>query len=271
MSGRFRLLKLLGVILLSGLLFSPVASAGGRNKEAGVVDYFSKYNGGSAYQKRMVKDFYEAVRGTSVSPEWVDVDIFLPENKAKRDEYKRIAIPASACWFTQKMFEGMEDYVKSGGLLITNSSLVLLDKDNSYDVTSKTSVVTNVPTERFLGVDGTMSTEVKRIKVQPEMDCPLTQGLEKGAWIDLQVPMFGRVIGKVTAEKAIISDYTVKGNVAGEQPFLTFKHLEKGACIYLVGYILTSQESIKDANTVQIFKNIFSAKTLDWLCAGDQG
>ncbi|MDD2329046.1 MAG: hypothetical protein PHZ13_12270, partial [bacterium] len=87
------MLKILGAVLLSGLLFSPVASAAGRSKEAGVVDYFSKYKGGSSYDQRRVEELYQIVEETGITPEWVDVDIFLAENKVKRDEYKRIVIP----------------------------------------------------------------------------------------------------------------------------------------------------------------------------------
>jgi len=261
-----RILKIFGAILLSSLLFSPVAFAAGRSKEAGVVDYFSKYKGGSSYNQRRVEELYQIVGETGISPEWVDVDIFLPENKARRDEYKRIAIPCIANWFTGKMLEGMDDYVKSGGLLITNSSLILLDADESYDTKGR-STATKLPSERFLGVYGHSHCEMKRIKVQ--MECPLTEGLKRDLWLDLQMPMGGREVHNVSAERVIDSDRVKKDKVAGEQPFLTFKHMEKGACIYLVGQAEGQLKSMKDENMVQIIKNIFSAKTLDWLCSGD--
>ncbi|MDD4152851.1 MAG: hypothetical protein PHD91_03950 [bacterium] len=261
-----RMLKILGAVLLSGLLFSPVASAAGRSKEAGVVDYFSKYKGGSSYDQRRVEELYQIVEETGITPEWVDVDIFLAENKVKRDEYKRIVIPHTANWFTVKLFEGMDDYVKSGGLLITTSSLLILDEDESYDIKGKASL-TKLPSERFLGVYGSSSCEMKKIKVQ--MECPLTQGLKRDTWLDLQIPMRGREARNVSAERVIDSDRIRKDKVIGEQPFLTFKHMEKGACIYLVGQIAMPWKNIKDKNMVQIIKNIFSAETLDWLCSGD--
>ncbi|MDD3926150.1 MAG: hypothetical protein PHT33_05785 [bacterium] len=264
-----RLIKLLGIVLLSGLLFSPVANAEGRSKEVGVLDYFSKYSGGTSYQLKAVKELYQVVEETGISPEWVDVDIFLPDNRAKRDDYKRICIPSPAYWFTPKMLEGMEDYVKSGGLLVTNSSLSILDKDDSYDVNSKNVVSTRIPAQRFLGVYGQKGCTIKKIKIQPEMECPLTKGLEKGTWLDLQMPMAGRVTRNVSAEKVIVSDCVQKEKVSAEQPFLTFKHLDNGACIYLVGQIRMPLKSMNDKNMVQIIRNILSSETLEWLCGGD--
>jgi len=93
-------------------------------------------------------------------------------------------------------------------------------------------------------------------------ECPLTKGLEANTWIKLEPEMAGRDTRNCSAEVVIVSDRIKKGAATGEQPFLTYKHIKNGACIYLVGQIGDKM----DKSVRQIIANIFSPETLEWLC-----
>jgi hypothetical protein len=244
------------LVLLTGLV-----NAATRTKELGVVDYFKSYKGRQSERsgKKIVKLFLAQLKALDLKPEMVDVDIFLPERKAERDQYKRIAITCHTDWFSKKLYEGMNDYVKSGGLLVTNSSLVLEDKDGDYQIEDGEGI-TKYPAQTFLGAEGTQSVYMTKIRAPKES--PLTEGLKAGEWIDLKSKMAGRLVRKATAEIIIESDTIYRGKPHRDQPFLMFKHQDKGACIYLVGQVSRTD----DPTVLQILRNIFSDKTLDWLC-----
>jgi len=238
------------------------ARLGPRPKEVGVVDYYRKFTrpGKDKTGRRVTRNFLALIREIGLKPEWVDPDIFLPANKAKRDRYQRLAISSYTDWFSRKMYEGMNDYVKSGGLLITNSSLVLEDVNANYRIEAAIDKITTYPTETFLGVRGTQSVVMSRIRAVEA--CPLTKGLRPGAWIELKKPLGGRRTRNRSAEGVVQSDCQMRGKRLPPQPFLTFKHQSKGACIYLVGQV----GDLRDPTLRRIFKNVFSARTLDWLC-----
>ena len=243
------------------LLLASVACGGQRSKEAGVLDYLRKYTGTPSNKACVAATAccWKAVKEAGLEPEWVDVDMFLPQNKAQRDQYKRIVIPTATEWFTLKMYEGMDDYVRSGGLLVTNCSCILLDANENYKV-DKEDATTEYCRDNFLGVRGHASALMRQIRVIQE--CPLTKGLEQNAWITLEKEMAGRQTTNHSAEVLILSNRVVRGEAKGEQPFLTYKHIKNGACIYLVGQIGDKM----DKNVRQIVANIFSAETLEWLC-----
>jgi hypothetical protein len=243
------------------IFLASAASGGERSKEVAIIDYLQKYSDTPSKKScaKAAEYCLKAVKDTGLSPEWVDVDIFLPQSKADRDKYKRIVIPTATEWFTMKMYEGMDDYVKSGGLLITNCALLLLDANENYKVDEK-DAITDFARDNFLGVRGHAGALMRKIKVLQE--CPLTKGLQTNVWINLEHEMSGRETRNCSAEVVIISDRIQKGAEKGEQPFLTYKHMEKGACIYLVGQV----GEIKDKNILQIISNIFSQETLEWLC-----
>lgn len=232
-----------------------------RDKEIAVLDYARKYQTPS--QRTVTehfKNWVNAIQQAGLAPETVDVGIFLPQNRAERNRFKRIVIPSSAERFTRAMYEGMNDYVRDGGLLITSSGLLLLDTNANYQADSST-VITDFAQNTFLGVRAHASATMRHIKVL--QSCPLTDGLPPGEWIRLDPPCTGRSTVNRSAEVIIVSDRFKGDRPDGEQPFLTVKHYGRGACIYLVGQL----GKTPDKTVVQILKNACSSATLEWLCA----
>jgi hypothetical protein len=227
-----------------------------RDKEIGVLEYTRKYKTSSERSAtEHFKNCLKAVQQTSLKPETVDVDIFLPQNRDARNRYKRLFIPAGAEWFTKAMYEGMGEFVRDGGLLITNSGLYLLDTNANYRADHPT-VISDLARDTFLGVRAHASATIRRLKVQ--QSCPLTAGVPAGDWIPLDPATGGRDTLNRSAEVVFISDCP-----KGEQPFITVKHSGRGACIYLVGQV----GKTPDKTLVQILKNVCSPATLEWLCA----
>lgn len=237
-----------------------VAPTGPRDKEIGVLEYARKYQPRSKQAASAAfREACAAVRKAGLEPEPVDVDIFLPKARDARNRYKRLLIPSGTDWFSQAMYQGMDDYVRGGGLLITNCSMILLDADANYRIDPGDGITT-IAQNTFLGVHGHASCTMQRVKVLH--DCPLTSGLTRDAWLKLDRPLAGRQAGNLSAEVLVVSDRIIKGEEQGQQPFLTFKHQGNGACIYLVGQIGRDPEPALG----QIFGNILSPATLQWLC-----
>ena len=247
------------VVLLSALCVS--AAEAERTKALGVVDYFATYEATTERRRKsydkVVKGFFKDLKSLGANPEWVAVDIFLPANKAKRDAYKRILIPPTADWFTQEMYDGMFDYVKSGGLLITQVSCVLVDLNGNYKPDEGTT--TKFAANTFLGVRGTGGTGMPEVKVVAES--PLTKGLPKDTWIKLAKPTAGRRTYNRGATVVMVSKQDRKGK-AFEGPFVSYKKAAKGACIYISGYCNRPE----DPTLTQVLKNAISDETLAALC-----
>ncbi len=260
----------IGLILLFASLVFAENTFAERDKEIGVVEYKKfEWKSTNYTYNAYTLPLFNAIKDLGYSPEWVSMDIFLPENKTERDKYKRIVISAAGLWFTPEMYEGMTDYVKSGGLLITNSSLLLVDANRNYKLDKED----NYMKDGFetVGVFGHASVSMTKIKV--EVACPLTEGIPEGEWLELE----GKVEGRVTANKSATvlitaerwsdtwekTDYKGWKPDKGNQPFLTFKHSGKGACIYIVPAL--SSNSVKDKYISVILKNVLSKKTLEWL------
>ena len=229
-----------------------------RTKEIGVVKY-AKYDEGkrqssATYLAKAIKEV------SSYESDLVSVDIFLEANAEKRAAYKRIIIPNVACTFTPEMYEGMREYVKNGGLLITNSSLLIIDNDKTYKRRSKGETFWK-PCFDLIGVRGTGSTSMSKIKV--EVACPLTEGLPVGEWITLETKVGGR---KTVGHSATVLITTERPS-GYNQPFLAFKHTGKGACIYIVPPYGNIPLPSKDKYI--LLKNALSKKTLEWLTLGE--
>ncbi|MBT3379152.1 MAG: hypothetical protein HN742_13385 [Lentisphaerae bacterium] len=230
------------------------------NHEVAVVDYYAKYTWKPPDKtgRRVVKACFDAVQALGLKPEWVDPDIFLPSRIAESRQFKRIVIPPHAEWFSQTMHEGMNDYVLSGGLLITNASCVLLDANDNYMV-DPDDRMTDYPRKHFLGVLGHSGASIERLKVLHA--CPLTNGVSLGEWLDFERPPSGRKT-KTTGATVVITSTFVAREHRGEQPLLTFKHSGRGACVYLVPPIAA------DAGPPfpRLVENLFSGAVLEWLC-----
>lgn len=231
------------------------------SRDVAVIDYFGKYTQKAPDRtgRTVVQACFDTVASLGLAPAWVDVDVFLPSRKAEREQFRRIVVPSHANWFSQTMYEGMDDYVRSGGLLITNSSLLLLDANDNYTV-DEGDGLTEFAQKGVLGVHGHASCRMTRLRVLHE--CPLTRGLPEGMWLALAGQgTAGRKTSNVGAYVVVQSNRIV-GDRESEQPFLTFRHSGSGACIYLVG----SLSSEGGAQYRQLVSNLFSGQVLEWLC-----
>ena len=237
------------------------AQAGERwSRGVAVVDYYARYTWKPPDKtgRRVVQACFDAVRALGLEPDWVDPDIFLPSRASESRRYKRIVIPPHAEWFSQIIHEGMNDYVSSGGLLITNVSCVLVDANDNYMVDAKDRI-TDYPQHSFLGVRGHGGASIKRMKVL--YACPLTKGVPVNEWLELSPPPSGRKTSTTGATVVITSDY-VAHEQQGKQPFLTFKHSGNGACVYLVPPI----SARPGKPYLRLVENLFSSAVLEWLC-----
>jgi len=249
-------------VLALTLLTRPAsASAGERwSRDVGVVDYYGKYTRKAPDRsgRAAVTACLNAVKATGMQAELVDVDIFLRAHKHKREEYRRIVIPPTADWFSQTMYQGMDEYVLSGGLLITNVSLVLQDANDNYMI-DQGDGLSDFAQKHFLGVRGHSSCHVTRLKMLHE--CPLTAGLPVDSWLDLSARVGSRRTRNVGAYVVVDALRTYHDQEA-EQPFLTFKHSGKGACIYAAGALAANAGETH----ARLVENLFSDKVLEWLC-----
>ena len=258
------MLKNLIVVLLTVIWSASAVGAAGRTKELGVVNYYAKYEAikesrTKSYRKSQ-ESLFASLKEMGQPVEWVDVDVFLPAGKATRDAYKRILIPAMSDTFTLEMYQGMEDYIKSGGLLVTQVSCVIVDTNSSYkhDATDKTH---KYPARTFLGLYGAGGGPISAVKAVK--DSPLTKGIALDEWITLEKATAGRTTTNLSADVVALCRGKVKGKQI-EMPFLASKSSGKGACVYLVGYFWGPGN---DKTMTQLVKNILSAETLAALCA----
>lgn len=245
-------------LIMPSVIFIPDVQAK-RDKDVAIVKY-DKYEYGAKRQwciRSLVKVVKKANDNT---PDLVNADIFLPFNSEKRDTYKRILIPAIAFWFSPEMYNGMTEYVKNGGLLITNSIMNGIDEDADYNRKGAKSF--GKPGNPLVGVFGISTVQMNKIMIKE--NSPLSEGLSSGDWIELETKTSGSQTQNRSATVLIISDSLYKNKPSRQQPFLTYKHLGKGACIYIVPAI-----SVKNRFVFSILKNALSKNTLEWLTAGE--
>lgn len=186
------------------------------------------------------------VQGMGLNPAFENAEIFLPENRARRGQYRRILIPRSVLRFSLDMYAGMTRYVRAGGLLISNSSL--------YDTRHGTGRGFET-----LGVYVANSARAKAITAL--LACPLTVGLQTDTALPLN-PGIGDhhdAVNNSATPVVVFDGENQYGRVTG-RIFLSYKHLEKGACVYFLPNMLLSQPVVR-----LLVTDIFSAATLEWL------
>ncbi|MGI6087799.1 MAG: hypothetical protein ACOYCD_07665 [Kiritimatiellia bacterium] len=208
-----------------------------------------------------VRALEKLAEALGLAPEWVDEDIFLPEQHAQCRQYRRILLPRHAFHFTPLMYAGMTRYVTDGGLLISNSSLLGIDKDGDREFNLDKGD-TYWPGKRgcfpTLGVYGHSSVTITNVTVV--MDCLLSAGLPTGQLLDLGQPINTRKTMNNSAEVVITCNGTYKSDAIRNQPFLTYKHMGNGACIFVAPNLQGKHPWV-----CQIASNCFSLKTLNWL------
>jgi hypothetical protein len=231
-----------------------------RDREIGILDYAARYDTGTSKPAlvRAGQEAWAVVESTGLKPQWVDVNLLLPAGRAERNRYRRMFVAAHVAWLSQPLLEGLADYVQSGGLLVTNASLILLDANANYQ-RDPDEGTTRFAAEGFLGVFGHAGCTMERMQVM--RPCPLTAGLAEG-WLPLVPPTGGRRTTILSAETVMIAAGSFKNQPIDAQPFLTFKHSGRGAAIYLVGQMGPKS----DPQLKRILANALSAETLTWLC-----
>jgi hypothetical protein len=154
-----------------------------RDREIGILDYTSRYE--TSTSQRAVaqarQECWQTIEAAGLKPAWVDVNLLLPAGRGERNRFKRIFLPSTVSWLSQAMLEGLADYVQSGGLLVTNASLILLDANGNYRADSGEGT-TRFAADGFLGVFGHAGCTLDRLRVV--RPCPLTAGLPDG-WLPL--------------------------------------------------------------------------------------
>ena len=208
---------------------------------------------------RALEKFAEAL---GLAPEWVNEDIFLPEQHAHCLQYRRILLPRHAFHFTPLMYAGMTRYVTDGGLLISNANLLGIDKDGDREFNMDKGD-TYWPGKHgcfsTLGVYGHSSVIITNITV--EMECLLSAGLSAGQLLDLGQPISTRETINKSAEVVITGNGIYNKDTAiRSRPFLTYKHIGNGACIFVAPNLQGKHPWV-----CQIASNCFSPKTLNWL------
>ena len=244
----------LALVLLTG------AGAADRPKDLAILKgkmYKTPWT--ASHFRLFTEPLFGASAAQGLAPEWVDMDIFLIRNKPARDQYKRILLSSAFCWFTPEMHEGIRDYVRSGGLLITNNPLGGVDRNSNrkYDPLD---AWMGRPGNPVVGARGASNGNVSRIKVA--LDCPLTAGLPRGGWARLQGKVPAKQARNVSATVVIVSDF-IRKRYPPEQPCVLVKRDGAGACVYIAPRIYGP--SLKDPLVSAIFKNTLSVDTLEWL------
>jgi len=239
------------VLLLAAYAFSPHYLNGEekRNIEVGVLAD-THY---SPDRMKQINHSFNRIASYGLQPEKTDASIFLAGNKTARDRYKRILVLFYSI-FTPEMYAGMEDYVRSGGLLIMNSPMDQTDMNGNYVFDKGTDKTIR---NRIHGIHAFANVKLKNIAVK--LESPLTKGLENGKVHESSSMMSetketgATVIVTATAFRTWGSQKNQETPIKN-MPVLAFLHLGEGAFIYI---------GIPDNET--LFRNCFSREVLDWL------
>lgn len=241
---------------------APPALAESRENAVAMVNYYAKYEARTQDRHdrnaRIVEAQFAFFKEVDPRLEWVDVDIFLEAAKSERDTYKRIVIPYSTEWFTMEMYEGMQDYVRSGGLLITLSAGILVDENQNYR--QDEGATTDFLQQSVLGVQAHGGATIQEVKVI-DAESPLTRDLEADQWFTLQRGSGSRCTENINATVVMLSRQTCDGETV-ERPHLSYNAAGKGSCIYIAGSIY----NIDDPIHAQIAANALSDESLAALC-----
>jgi len=240
----------LQLFLLTVLSMSIQSAEVGFIKYETYPDYYQK-----ARFNQAVKALTDAGFNPVIIPE--DTDIFLPRNAEKIKQYKRIWIPSYAHAFTPAMYQGMEQYVRGGGLLISCSLLQSIDANADYKFEARTDASYSYRNVNPLtGSQSHWAQPYSALKIT--VPSPLTTGIELPEYREMPDLPVGRVARKVTTMQVMIAGRTVAKDGPAEGYLLACNSLGKGAVILYSG----SAGGLSN----QIVKNILSQDTLEWLC-----
>ncbi len=210
-----------------------------------------------SYQK-LADEYKNKLTAMKLKIKEVNADIFLPANQAEAAKYKRIFIPFWHMVFPLQAYDGMNEYVRGGGLILTDSILSGIDTDGDFKMDYTTSLKKKQkkpdhPRQGFhapTGVVAHSTVEVKNITSLAQ--CPVTLGLTSGETTPMNFKM--RQVTNHRATVVVTGDGVRKDQEFKAMPVVTFLHEGKGAFLYI------------PVNVELFFKNAFSEETLDWLC-----
>ena len=236
------------------------------SRELAVIDYFNNYRKvpGERSSRYLLKKLLNELKKRGQVFNLESPSIFNPEYKSKRELYKRIYIPVGSHCFSEKMYRGMADYVKSGGLLITNCAMVYVDVNGDGEV-GKNDKLSLLSETLVTGIRGRQGGKVNQLK--SIVKCPLTTGLEDKKWQSIANYVYVRKYIKASNAKvlALCQEVDKTGaSLSAPKPFLSFRHEGHGACVFIAGKM--SPAAFKTKLISQLFDNLFNNKTLNWLC-----
>ncbi len=255
------------LILITASFVTPVLNGENtRTKDIGIITFedFSHPKAG-IYHRNEEKPIFNHLKKAGLNPEWIKPEIFYKANREKCNTYKRIFIAFPAFAFSPEMYEGMTEYVKSGGLLIANNILSMIDTDDDSKIDFKKGD-RHFPKPGFptVGVHSPFiirGTEMKVVEA-----CPLTAGLPEKKSHEVKTRLYSRYIRTSTATPVVLAEGLYKEKRKHKNsPLVAFKHQGKGACIFLGMRIM-----FKDDWVIKIFNNTISNDTLEWLTAGEE-
>lgn len=194
------------------------------------------------------------LQASGLKAEIVDSDILLKSGKEQRARYKRLAV-FYYFLFNAEALAGIDDYVKGGGLLVTNSHFAFLDVNSNHiceDEIDKRLEPQDIPH----GIFGHSSVQLQNI--ESLIDCPLTKGLQKGVAVPCN--LITCESQNVSATVAVDATAVRQGDQSQikQMPVVAYRNVGNGAFVYL---------GIPGDNT--LLKNSFSPETLAWLTSGE--
>jgi hypothetical protein len=196
-----------------------------------------------------------------IKAEMVPPAIFSSAQRAKREQYKRIFIPWYCYVFSMEHYRGMEEYVKSGGFLVTCSGLSLVDSDG--DKRKSKDKGTKFPADTFLGLDASWVFNIKKIKLVDSENVLVEKMELKSDWMQFVVPgRKGRNISAdvIIAAEGLIYDKKHKG------AFLAVKSYGKGACVFIAAPLSKRKSFEKHPELEKISVNCFLSPAFKDFC-----
>jgi hypothetical protein len=204
----------------------------------------------ASFQKNLEKKQFSIIKTIFPSSERKDFDILLTQNKEKLNSFKRLYISDAYILFSQAHLDGIESFVKNGGLVVTLSGLCIIDKNEDFKYNKG-----DILLRKKGGIAGVIKFSGVKVKaIKTEVLCPLTKGLEEGKIIKTNFAA-GRV-HNVSAEVIVSAKATYgQKSIFKNMPIVTYKKMSKGAIIFL-----------DTSGPKQIFlNNALTPLTLEWL------
>lgn len=238
----------------------------GRKYNLGVLDYSLVYNQRYRGASLRIKDeIITCFKGLRIPHVVIKPFLFNQNKSTECNLYKRIFIPAMSPCFTEEMYKGMVNYVKKGGLLISNSMLTHLDLNYNFKLDNNDKV-NDFAANNLLGIKGRMSGKIDKLTILKK--CPITEGLPLQQELTLSVIQSGRGV-TTNLHATVLINSSLAGTYKFRQtPYLTFFHQGKGAAIFVNGRF--TLKSMDDQTIQKLLVNIMNEKTLSWLCLQEE-